>query len=90
MHFWDAWFALKTWVLGNKVAFALLTTAAIKVAPVPGQPFKPYQFLYDWAHQYLNIPNLRLTPGPVITPPTTAPENEADNKPASPQDFHKP
>lgn len=74
---------ISTFVMNHKIALGLLLTAGIKVMPAPGQPFHPYDFVYDWIHQYLNIPNLRLTPVAVISPP--APINAAIVPPKPPQ-----
>jgi hypothetical protein len=63
---WD-----KVWgfLYGNKLIIGLFITSAVRVAPVPGQPWTLYTFLYDWAHQFLNITNTRLTKEPVVSPP---------------------
>ena len=65
-QFWD-------YLYGNRVAIEtgslLLISAGIKTLPVPGQPFAPYTWFYDWTHQFLNITNTRLTTQQVPTPP---------------------
>lgn len=61
------------WMLFNT---GLLVTSAVKVMPLPDQPFRFYQFCYDWLHQFLNLPNLRLTAGPIITPPESSPNSQ--------------
>ena len=71
------WSQLGNYLYGNRVAIEtttiLVVSAGIKTLPVPGQPFSPYTWLYDWSHQFLNITNTRLNSTPTVTPPETAP-----------------
>jgi hypothetical protein len=69
------WLIIIGFIGSHKIALGLLFTAAVKVMPIPGQPFKPYEFVYDWVHQYLNMPNLRLSAAAVISAP--APNEDA-------------
>lgn len=61
------------WLWLNKLpilaVLMTITTAAVATAPIPGQPFNLYTWLYDWTHQVLNIKNTRLLDKPVPTPP---------------------
>lgn len=50
----------------------LLITSGIKTLPPPGTPFVLYDWLYDWSHQFFNLPNTRLNPMPTIVPPLAA------------------
>jgi hypothetical protein len=57
--------AIVHFILANKIALmsfgGLAITSAVKVMPPPGTPFNLYTFLYEWAHQFLN---LNVTPKP--------------------------
>lgn len=57
----------------NRVAIisgvTLLVGSAVKTLPQPGTQFDNYTFFYDWAHQFLNITNTRLSTQPISTPP---------------------
>jgi hypothetical protein len=70
-----SWHQVWDYLYGNRVAIEtgtiFLVTAAIKTAPVPGQPVRLYDWFYDCTHQLFNITNTRLTTAPVITPPAT-------------------
>ncbi len=68
------------YIYGNKVSIitfgGLLITSAVKTLPSPGTKFQFYAFVYDWSHQFFNIPNTRLqqAPTPVIAPTLEAPK----------------
>ena len=68
----------------QKVAVGLAITSGIKVMPPPGTAITwktLYAFGYDWLHQFFNITNTRLSPAPIITPPSTEVEPVAPPKP---------
>jgi hypothetical protein len=64
------------YIYGNRVAIGAgllaVISAGIKTAPAPGQSFSFYTWGYDFAHQFFNITNTRLTPGD--TPPKSEPK----------------
>lgn len=66
------WHNLGAYWYGNRLAIIsgtmLLITSAVKTLPQPGTTFAFYTFFYDWAHQFLNITNNRLTTTPAIAP----------------------
>jgi hypothetical protein len=58
----------------------LIVTSGIKTLPIPGEKFKIYEWFYDWAHQFFNLPNNRLAHTEIPTPPIPQPLNENTNK----------
>jgi len=77
------WGRVWEYIYGNKVSIitfgGLLITSGVKTLPAPGTPFTPYAFLYDWSHQFFNIPNTRMqqSPPPVLIPPVAPAPNVA-------------
>lgn len=62
---WKYWLDCINYHWASITVFSgLAMTSMVKVLPVPGTPFQWYPFLYDWIHQFLNMPNNRLTPKP--------------------------
>lgn len=49
----------------------LIVSSAVKTLPAPGTTFSWYTFVYDWAHQFLNITNTRLATTQIPTPPVS-------------------
>ncbi len=78
------WKHMGDYLYDNRVAIisgvSLLVGSAVKTLPPPGAKFDRYAFFYDWAHQFLNITNTRLTAAPVITPPAPSAEAAVSTK----------
>lgn len=69
-----SWHGLVDFVMQNKIVFGLLATAGISTMPAADCPVNwrtLYQWIYDWAHVFLNF---KRPMQPVGNPPPANPK----------------